>query len=41
MFNCVYHLVVMDIVVMVIEELFTDICNVMIFLVLTDAEILF
>jgi hypothetical protein len=39
-FTCVYHLVVMDVVAVVTAELFTVSCNVMIFLILTDGEIL-
>jgi len=39
-FTCVYHLVVMDVVTVVTAELFTVSCNVMIFLILTDGEIL-
>jgi hypothetical protein len=39
-FTCVYHLVVMDVVAVVTAELFTVNCNVMIFLILTDGEIL-
>lgn len=40
LFTCVYHLVVRDMVVVVTEELFTYSCNIMIFLVVTDGEIL-
>jgi hypothetical protein len=39
-FTCVYHLVVMDVVAVVAAELFTVSCNVMIFFILTDGEIL-
>jgi len=39
-FTCVYHLVVMDVVAVVTAELFSVSCNVMIFFIFTDGEIL-